>query len=341
MNSSQTASTKRDSRLEQTISTSMVVAPLVLVIALVMCVSLPPSVQAQSLSDRIKDYQARRQNEQKKREAREALQRQRIASRMAAVVAEVQLDQTPLRTAIRWWSNVVGVSVEMPWRALEQQGIDADDPITISLKNVPASALLSRMLKQVSTEQDIRLMYQITPYDVRIMTREMANRETIVRMYDVRDLLVSIPNFDDAPSMSLTDALSNTNSGGGGKGGNNEVNLFPDDDDKKDESKTKAQRAQDLIDLITSTVESDVWRVNGGRYSDIKYLNGILIVRAPLYVHKQIGPSMATTTAAVGSAGPVWSTGTSATPAPKNTNKPNTKSNGVSGTTVSESPTGK
>ncbi|MHC4382724.1 MAG: hypothetical protein ACYS0J_07845, partial [Planctomycetota bacterium] len=52
---------------------------------------------------------------------------------------------------------------------------------------------------------------------------------------------------------------------------------------------TETERAQVIIDLITESIEPDAWDVNGGDWATIRYYTGTLIIRAPDYIHRQIG----------------------------------------------------
>jgi hypothetical protein len=75
--------------------------------------------------------------------------------------------------------------------------------------------------------------------------------------------------------------------GGGGRGGGG-GSIFGDPGDAPDRL-TELERVQQIIDLITETVEPDAWDVNGGDWATIRYYSGTLIIRAPDYVHRQIG----------------------------------------------------
>ena len=43
---------------------------------------------------------------------------------------------------------------------------------------------------------------------------------------------------------------------------------------------TRADRAQALVDVITSTIQPEIWQANGGTAA-IRFFNGSLIVTAP------------------------------------------------------------
>ena len=51
----------------------------------------------------------------------------------------------------------------------------------------------------------------------------------------------------------------------------------------------KKKRALELIDLITEIVEPDAWTLNGGTWATITYVDGMLVVRAPDFVQREIG----------------------------------------------------
>jgi hypothetical protein len=78
--------------------------------------------------------------------------------------------------------------------------------------------------------------------------------------------------------------------GGGGGGGGLFGGGTGTGTDRRDreQGRTRAERAQDLVDLIMDVIEPDIWRENGGPAS-IRYFNGSLIVTAPRHIHEMIG----------------------------------------------------
>ncbi len=254
-----------------------------LVFACIGVLSLASGAQAQRLQDRIDAIreQDRQRAEQDQQQAEDALH---IPVRMATIIPEVFFDHTQARTVFNWWSTTTGVPMVIDWNAMELEGIDPEQPITLDLQTVPASLLLNAVIRQASTE--VELIYEVTPWYIHVMTKHQANRFPVIRVYDVSDMVVQIPHFNDAPSFDLTEALSNTNSGGGG---GSSSSLFSDSDEEDDQEQlTRSERGQEFADLIINTVEPDVWQVNGGT-ATIWFYDGRLIVNAPRYVHKQIG----------------------------------------------------
>jgi len=241
----------------------------------------------QSLSDRISHVRKQQQAQAAQESAEAQALAQQIADGMRRPMS-MQLRGVPLRDAFEQWSRQSGVPLVIDWRAMALDGVDESVPIDLEMIDVRADTLLLYLMDGAS--QDLRFVAEVQPWGVQLRSRERASRDVMTRVYDVRDLLVDVPHFDDAPSMDLRDALSNTRSGGGGSEGGSSSGVFRIDDfSDKERPLTKQERGDLLVELVRESIESDLWRANGGEHSSIRYRGGLLIVRAPLYVHMQIG----------------------------------------------------
>lgn len=251
---------------------------------------------AQSLSDRItavreqRRQAAQQQQDHLQAQAQESLQ---IPLKMSTIIDDVFIDQTSAEDAFNWWSARTQIPLVINWDVLAIEGIDREQLITLDLKTVPARLLLDVLMRQASPH--VELIYEATPWYVQITTKRQANRHPVMRVYDVSDMVMRIPNFTNAPRLDLNQALSNTNSGGSGGGGSGGGgsgggDLFGENDDEEDDDvPTKTESGQNLADMIRNTIEPDIWQTNGGQFSSVRYYNGRLIVNAPMYVHRQIG----------------------------------------------------
>ena len=257
--------------------------PRILAAVTIAALAWPGMASAQSLGERIEAVQQRRADDAAGA-ARERAEALRDVERRLASPMRVSMDRRPVREAFAAWSDLTGVALVVDWRAMEIDGVDADRPVTLDLADVSAGGVLLLMMDAASDEQ--RFIAEVELYGLRVRTRERANRDVVTRVYDVRDLVMEVPTFDDAPSLDLTDALSNTSTGGEGRSGGGGVFA---EDDAAAEPTTKQERGEALAEAVRDTVEPDVWRENGGEYSTLRYRGGMLIVRAPAYVHVQIG----------------------------------------------------
>lgn len=222
------------------------------------------------------------------------------AQLMREQLTSVDFKEMSGRLALEIWSNQTNVPLVVNWRALEAQGIDPNAPVTLSLGKVPAELVLNLIIQQIHPDPlaNDELLLDVQQWYVRVITKEDALRRSTTKLYFIGDLLMDIPNFDNAPGFDLNEALSNTNSGGsnggngaGGGGGNQGGGLFfADDNDNREEQRlTKQEKADRIADMIRNTIEPDIWRGNGGEYGSVRYYRGMLIVKAPEFVHEQIG----------------------------------------------------
>jgi hypothetical protein len=236
---------------------------------------------------------------------------------------EVRFDNVGLADAVEFLRDISGANIHVNWRAIEELGVDQDTPINMRLRNVTLRKTLQLMLAEAGAGF---LTFHVDEGVVHITTRELAERVMYTRVYNVEDLLVEIPNFDGPRGQIIGDAQGGRGGGGGrgtgggtrggggggrgtgggggggfgaggggggfgaggggggfGAGGGGEMGWGQGVD-----SMTKAERGQQLAELIMETVEPEIWRDMGGPAS-IRYWNGNLIVTAPRHVHEATG----------------------------------------------------
>ena len=199
-------------------------------------------------------------------------------------VVTVNFDATNLGSIIDYIRDTTGANIAVNWPALELAGIDQDTLISITLARVPADQLLDLVLEQASAENfdDDKAGYSIIRGIIQISTLSDLKTSTEVRIYDIRDLLVQVPNFEGS-DFDLDSALSD-NTGGGGGGDS----LFNDDDDDEDEDNnaTRDELIEEILELIQDTVgNSDEWLDED---STLRELNGNLIVKSTNNNHREI-----------------------------------------------------
>ncbi|HEX8913879.1 MAG TPA: hypothetical protein VF796_16135 [Humisphaera sp.] len=201
---------------------------------------------------------------------------------------------TPLSAAIDHIRDVTQCNIWVNWKALEAAGVNPDTPINIDLRNVTLSKILTTMLAEAGGATAIS--FQVNDNVIEITTRELADREMVTRIYPIDDLIMEIPSFDNAPDFNLQNTNQGGQSGGGGGGGRGGGggggggSIFGGNGgtQEKEKTKTRDERAQEIIDLIINTVRPDVWKDNGGTAS-IRHFNGKLVITAPPSIHELIG----------------------------------------------------
>jgi hypothetical protein len=210
-------------------------------------------------------------------------------------IPEVQFSGVALNDAIDFIRDVSGANVVVNWKALEEAGVSKDTPINVRLRVVSLRKALETVLSEAGGGD--KLGYDIDQNVITITTKELIDAKMYTRVYPIQDLIMDIPDFTDAPDLSLNSTSNNQQqnpqggggigAGGGGGGGGAGSSPFTEAGKEK-LGKTRDERAQDLIALIQAVVQPDAWMEAGGK-SAIRYWNGNLIVTAPRSVQEAIG----------------------------------------------------
>jgi len=216
----------------------------------------------------------------------------RVAQKLQDIVP-INFEANKLVNIIEYMRNTTGANFFVNWPVLESVGVSKDTPITLQLTNVPVEQALRLVLQQTTAGNETdSIGYSVIEGVVTISTQRDLSKTTDIRPYDIRDLLVQVPNFSEAPEFDLNAALSNTSSGGsqsggGGGGGGGGSSLFADDE-SEEEQPTREELIEEILTLIRDTIGTqDDWEAQGG-IGSIKELNGNLIVKTTPKNHRQI-----------------------------------------------------
>jgi type II secretory pathway component GspD/PulD (secretin)/outer membrane protein assembly factor BamD (BamD/ComL family) len=197
---------------------------------------------------------------------------------------EMSFEGTTLTDAIDYFHDITGANILLDTKALEAAGVDRSTPITVKLKDVKFSKALDIVLKLAGGTTP--LGYDIDENVITISTQDELSKKTTLAVYDVRDLLVQIPQFMQQDLSGLVSSISasggqSTQLGGGNTGAANLSsgsggNALSSGSSGSQTGQQNSQAALDaLIKLITDTVAPDTWRnAAGGTIGSIEPLLG-------------------------------------------------------------------
>jgi hypothetical protein len=211
---------------------------------------------------------------------------------MSRSLPEMKFDGVALADCIDFLRDITSANIVVNWKALEGAGVTRETLVNLKLRNVTLRKALNLICSEASGGDGIT--YTIDEGVIEITTTELANQQMYTRVYPVGDLLMEIPNFDNAPNFSLDQNQGGGGGRGGGGGGGNQ-GLFGgngggNNTNEKDKGKTKDERAEELLSLIRDVIYPDIWRDNGGTAS-IRMFRDNLIVTAPRMVHEALAGS--------------------------------------------------
>jgi hypothetical protein len=193
----------------------------------------------------------------------------------------IQFDDVGLENVIDFLRNSTRVNFYVDWKSLAAAGVTPKTPVTLKLHAMPMRTALTFILR--SAGGTVPLSWRVDENIIQISGRAAADLQLIRRVYPVEDLLMLVPDFTDAPDFDLSSLAQS----GSAKGGSSGDNLFGNTSQQREKPLTQRDRAEELIQLITSTIRPEIWRRNGGPAS-INYFNGSLIVLAPADVQAKI-----------------------------------------------------
>lgn len=189
-----------------------------------------------------------------------------------------KLDFTNLefKDVIEFFRTASNANFHVNWAALTAAGVDRSTPVNLSLTDVTVEKALQLVLQDLSTTT--RVTFIIEDGVVKVSTRDDLAKTPIVRVYDIRDLIVRVPNFA-GPVIDLSSSFQNgggNNTGGGGSnpfGGGNNGNCGAGEDNMI----TRTELVTQITDTITKTIDKDSW-APAGTIGSIRELGGTLVV---------------------------------------------------------------
>ena len=215
---------------------------------------------------------------------------------------EIRFQDVAFADVIDFLRDTTQANIFVNWKALEAAGIDRNAPVSTRLRNVKFSKVLKTILDSLGGGATVKLGYTVDEGVITISTEEDLARNVETRTYDIRDLLLAIPDFTDAPTMDLTSATSSSNSargagqgsnGGGGNSGGGNQNIFGGggggqggQDDKNTPS--REELVEQITSLIRETIGVGSWKEDGGQLGSLRELGGQLIVTQTPEIHRQI-----------------------------------------------------
>ncbi len=213
--------------------------------------------------------------------------------RLDEVLPEVRFEETPFETVVEFLGDIKKVNLAVDWEDLESNAIERDKPVTVKLNELSFRTVLKEVLGQVGG--DVNLSFAVTEGLIRVASKEKLDRDKNVLVYDIRDLLVNIPRFNNAPRIDPSQALAADGGGGSSGGGGGSSNIFEDNEEEDGAGDTGGRNGigdpalvAEIMDIIRQTVEPDSWRESGGGDGSLRELNGNLIVYNTSDAHRQV-----------------------------------------------------
>jgi type II secretory pathway component GspD/PulD (secretin) len=206
----------------------------------------------------------------------------------------VRFEETPLEQVFQFLTDMTKANISVDWTDLTDNTIDREKPISIQLNNVTFRSVLKEVLSQAGGET--KLAFEVGDGLLRIATKDKLDKDKSVLIYDIRDLLVSLPRATRQGAFNVTQGLGQTSGQGGGGGGGAGGGMFGQSQGQQQQQQGRGelgqggqpQLVQQILDIIRQTVEPDSWRETGGGDASLRELNGQLVIYNTSDAHRQV-----------------------------------------------------
>lgn len=225
-----------------------------------------------------KDEPAAKKSKKKKKEKKQDDDRALKAMKM--VIEDAEFKAMPFEDFTEWLRRTTKINVVVRWALVEKAGVSRDQPITLKEEGITVAKLLEMVFREVTDQgKTTELSAQAEGNVLLISTRADINSRMLVRLYDVQELLIVVPDFP-------AEGLGEDQGGGGGQVTTGVRKNRPAKKKEQEEEKEEDQ-IKKVIDMITQTIDPPSWKVNGGK-GTIVFFKGKLVIRNNAEVHQRL-----------------------------------------------------
>ncbi|MFZ4574620.1 MAG: hypothetical protein ACOYN0_09500 [Phycisphaerales bacterium] len=207
----------------------------------------------------------------------DAEENRRTLAKLETKKTPAALESTKLEKALEFIKAVADVDVDVDWNSLDAVGVSKDTDISLSLSKVSIKSLLDRVLERASSDPESGAAWTVKDGVVFVASKEVIDRERVLAIYDIKDLLVIVPNFLDAPEFNLQTVLQSSQGGGG-------QSPFQDNNQDQDDEVPLEERVQEVEEIIRANVAPDSWDDTG----TVQQFQGNLIITQTPANHREI-----------------------------------------------------
>lgn len=177
--------------------------------------------------------------------------RDRVAAALDAPMGvDFPRELTSFSDALDLIRTSASVPIFVNWNAIEAAGIDGQKLVALAVTGDVKRRKVLQLILASAGGGNAPLGFTVDEGVLTISTQEDLARNVATRAFDVRDLLVQIPNFPaDGPATQPAGTAA-----------------------------TRQELVSQLTQLLTDTIESNTWKANGGMIGSIQEIGGQLII---------------------------------------------------------------
>ncbi|MCH2141640.1 MAG: hypothetical protein MK077_01405 [Phycisphaerales bacterium] len=214
-------------------------------------------------------------------------------------------ETTTFEQALDFLEQVSDVKIYTDWNGLKDLGITRESTLQLNLADQRLTVVFDRLMEQVGGE-DAHPHWDVQDGMLLVATKEALQKRTVLWVYDIRDLIMPIPDYLDPPNLNLGGggggggggagggggggggfggggSGGGMGGGGGGGGGGNQGGIYGEF------AEDEGALLETLLDLIRRNVDRPSWEVEGGDVGYISSFNRNLVIKQTQQNHVEIG----------------------------------------------------
>ncbi len=190
----------------------------------------------------------------------------------------MDFDGVPFSDVIQYLRDVTGAGIHVKWAELKVVDITPHTPVTLHLPDRTLNQVLKPMLEDLGDVSP--LGFTVKDGVIVISTKDDLQTNTVVRVYDVQDLLVRVPDFA-GPRVDVAEALGEDAEQVTGGHLAMEDNM----DEGEEEELSRQDEIDALLEAIENTVAPESWT---GEDASVEEQRGSLIIRQTPEAHRKL-----------------------------------------------------
>jgi type II secretory pathway component GspD/PulD (secretin)/tetratricopeptide (TPR) repeat protein len=199
-------------------------------------------------------------------------------------IPKLEFANLEFQSVIDFFRTASNANFHVNWAALSAATVDKTTPVTLNLVDVTVEKALQTVLRDLST--NTKLSYVVDDGVITISTKDDLAKSPIIRVYDIRDLIVRVPNFA-GPVINLTSSFQNGNCSSGGGSGPFDTNNTGSGNNGEENAQTRGELIKSITETITQTIDKESW-VPTGTIGSIRELHGTLVVTQTAENHQAL-----------------------------------------------------
>ncbi|HZW09445.1 MAG TPA: hypothetical protein VFF69_06035, partial [Phycisphaerales bacterium] len=206
----------------------------------------------------------------------------RVLSALDTTAMPVDFRDNTLQQALDFFAQFTGLDMDVDWESLAEIGIDPETTVSLSLTKSNARTVLDRLLEKVSGDPLTQADWAVLDGMLQVASEDKIRRHTVLEIYDIRDLIFEVPNYDEAPEIDLQSVLQSSGGGGGGQ------SPFQQNQQQDIERLPLEERIEQIKEIIYRNVDEESWPEGGGDTGAMYDLNGTLLIKNTPKNHREI-----------------------------------------------------